>query len=119
MPIDLIQIIAPLAIGLGGTAVTEALRARRRVRQTAVEDAGETTRHRDELHTQLSAPIITQLTEQLGSMQTRIDELQRQQAAEATECARRVATLEAHLEHTRTDLGRAEARIRHLEDTRG
>ena len=112
MPIDLVQIIAPLAIGLAGTGVTEALRARRRVRQAAVEDAGETTRHRDELHAQLSAPIITQLTSQLASMQQRVDELQRQQAEEAAQCAARVATLEADLKY-------AQQCIQHLEDTRG
>lgn len=111
MNIDLVQIIAPLAIGLGGTAVTEALRARRRVRQAAVEDAGDTVRARDERQAHLAEPIIVQLTSQLASMQQRIDELQRQQADEAAQCAARVATLETELRH-------AAKRIEHLENTR-
>lgn len=119
MTLDLIQILAPLAIGATGAGITEAIRARRRLRQAEVDDAGATTRNRDELHARLAEPLLEQMAEQVKGLQARVDLLQTQLAAEAAECAKRVATLEAQLEFTGRELTRAEARIRHLEDTRG
>lgn len=119
MSVELATIIVPAAITAAGAGLTEFLRNRRRIRQAEVDESGETTRARQAHEAHLAGPIIEQVVQQLHAAQDRITELQRLQSSEAVECAKRVGQLETQLSETRRDLDQAQARIRHLEETRG
>lgn len=119
MSVELANILVPAAITLVGGGLTEFLRTRSRIRRAEVDESGETVRARQAHEAHLAGPIIEQVMEQLRSAQERITELQRKQGEEAVECAKRVGQLEQQLANTRRDLDEAQARIRHLEETRG
>jgi chromosome segregation ATPase len=119
MSVELATIIVPAAITAAGAGLTEFLRTRSRIRRAEVDESGETVRARQAHEAHLAGPIIEQVMEQLRTAQERITELQRTQTAEAVECARRVSALESELADTRRELQQAQARIRHLEETRG
>lgn len=118
MSVELATIIVPAAITAAGAGLTEFLRNRRRIRQAEVDESGETVRARQAHEAHLAGPIIEQVMEQLREAQQRITELQKLQATEAVECAKRVSQLEQQLADTRRDLDQAQARIRTLEETR-